>query len=247
MKAKTLSIAIAASMFSVLGTPAMADSQEAKKVLNESWSDRARMSDYKNEKERLEKMLSAAGARSDYATILQKAGYRITSINEDNAEELEYEIVKGDQSYEVQLEFDESAGQASEIDVATNLWRADSTKRAMADANYMPTAVFDKDIGARFRDKNFIGDWNSEKERLQKLMPAGLQVQEYQKILSDDGYRVTSFNDREADYAEFEIVKGSNSYEVQIDRNPSSKLATEIDVTTNLWQSEQTERALGQE
>ena len=53
---------------------------------------------------------------------------------------------------------------------------------------------------------------------------------------------ITSVNDREADYVEYEIVKGDNSYEVQIDLDPTTKLGKEVDVTSNLWEAESTDR-----
>ena len=38
-------------------------------------------------------------------------------------------------------------------------------------------------------------------------------------------------------------MKGDNSYEVQIDLDPMTKLATDVDVTSNLWDAEGTDRA----
>ncbi len=56
------------------------------------------------------------------------------------------------------------------------------------------------------------------------------------------GYQITSTNDREKDYLEYEIVKGDNSYEVQIDLENGK--AKKVDVTANMWHSEATERAM---
>ena len=64
----------------------------------------------------------------------------------------------------------------------------------------------------------------------------------YNQQLKSMGYQVTSVNDNEKDYVEYEVVKGSDSYEVQVDFENGK--AKEIDVTTNVWQSEATERAL---
>ena len=64
----------------------------------------------------------------------------------------------------------------------------------------------------------------------------------YSQQLKSMGYQVTSVNDSEKDYVEYEVVKGSDSYEVQVDF--ANGKAKEIDVTTNVWQSEATERAL---
>ena len=37
-------------------------------------------------------------------------------------------------------------------------------------------------------------------------------------------------------------MKGDNSYEVQIDLDPTTKLGKEVDVTSNLWDAESTDR-----
>jgi hypothetical protein len=46
------------------------------------------------------------------------------------------------------------------------------------------------------------------------------------------GWQITSVNYDKPDYVEYEIVKGGNSYEVQIDFEKNSRKATKVDVTT---------------
>ena len=58
------------------------------------------------------------------------------------------------------------------------------------------------------------------------------------------GFDVTSVNDKDKDYVEVEVVKGTHSYEVQIDVDDKTGKAEKIDVTTNLWETEATEAAL---
>ena len=58
---------------------------------------------------------------------------------------------------------------------------------------------------------------------------------------------MTSMNDADTDSMEFEIVKGQQSYEVQLEADNASNIVKSVDVTTNMWQSKETERALGQE
>jgi hypothetical protein len=57
------------------------------------------------------------------------------------------------------------------------------------------------------------------------------------------GYKVTAVNDRDKDYVEYEIVKGENSYEVQIDLDPRTGMSRKVDVTSNLWEAEATDKA----
>ena len=60
------------------------------------------------------------------------------------------------------------------------------------------------------------------------------------------GWKVTSVNYDKPDYIEYEIVKGNDSYEVQVDIDKNSNKATKVDVVTNVWQTESTENALKQ-
>ena len=84
-----------------------------------------------SEKERLESVLTEAQSRDDYASLLSKEGYEITAVNKSKPTSVEYEIVKGDQTYEVRLAFDGETGPATSVDVASNLWRASETKAKM--------------------------------------------------------------------------------------------------------------------
>jgi len=44
---------------------------------------------------------------------------------------MEYEVVMGKNSYEVQLNMDERTGKVKEVEVSSNLWHADATERAL--------------------------------------------------------------------------------------------------------------------
>ncbi|MGE0310197.1 MAG: hypothetical protein AB7P21_01060 [Lautropia sp.] len=196
-------------------------------------------------KERLEQALSGAQGRADYAKILQQQGYRIAAINSDKPDYLEYEVVKGDQSYEVQLDFDDKGSKASKVDVTTNMWRAENTKRMMKDPNYQSDTALVADPEGRYSDRRNMKAANDEKDRLEKAMKPGQAPAAYRKQIEDMGYKITSVNDREKDYVEYEIVKGDNSYEVQIDLDDKTRMGKSIDVTTNMWETDSTERAKG--
>ncbi len=196
-----------------------------------------------DERDRLEQQLRGVQSRADYAKVLQDNGYRISAINADKPDYLEYEVVKGNRSYEVQLDFDKGSARATEVDVAANLWRADSTKRMLDDATYKPAAALTADPQSRFSDRRYMRAWNDEKGRLEKALAPNQTVAVYKDKIERMGYRITAVNDRDSDHVEYEILKGDNSYEVQIDLDPKTKLGKEIDVTSNLWDAEGTERA----
>lgn len=93
------------------------------------YSDRDRSKAWNNEKDKLEQALKPGQDKNYYRQQLEKMGYKITSVNYDKPDYVEYEIVKGDDSYEVQIDMEN--GKASKIDVATNMWKAEATEKAL--------------------------------------------------------------------------------------------------------------------
>lgn len=191
----------------------------------------------------LEKKLRAGKNRADYERILKGDGYRIAAINEDKDDYLEYEVVKGNNSYEVQIDFKDGAAQASEIAVNPNMWRAEATERMMKDPGYKHTGPLVADKEGRSSDRRFMKGWTDEKEQLEKALPANLKATEYRSKLETLGYKVTAVNDRDKDHVEYEIVKGDNSYEVKIDLDPATGMAKDVEVASNWWEAEATDRA----
>ena len=51
-------------------------------------------------------------------------------------------------------------------------------------------------------------------------------------------------NDAQADYMEYAVVKGNSSAEVQIDLDNTTKMATKVDVASNLWRADSMKAAL---
>jgi ribosomal protein S6 len=202
-----------------------------------------RDADLKNTKDQLEQMLKVANNRADYAQILEKNGYRISSINTDKKDKLEYEVVKGDRSYEVQLKFKDGAAKATDIDVANNFWRAPATKAMLKDNNYKVAGTMKADPDSRYSDSRYRKASDDEKDQLEKLHTANMTAQQFMAKVKDRGYKITATNDKEADYLEYEILKGDNSYEVQLDIDPKTKVIKEVDVATNVWDAEGTDRA----
>ena len=209
-----------------------------------SWQDRMGLESYEQQRAELEKSLSNADTVAQLRAGLQKAGYRLTAINQESDSDVEYEVVKGEHTFEVQAEI--SDGKLKDIDVTNNIWRADSTKRALKDADYDASDVkYDKENAGRYSDSQFADTWSKEKEALAEAMPVGKKYDDYKKILEAKGYQITSINDADDDNVEFEIVKGDHSFEVNLDRDGDTKVVEEIEVTNNIWQSEETEKALG--
>jgi uncharacterized protein YmfQ (DUF2313 family) len=222
-----------------------ADSAVKKGATDQSrYSDRELRKNYEDEQQKLEQALKAGQDKNFYRRELEKMGYQITSINYDKADYVEYEIVKGNNSYEAQLDFDKS-GKATKIDIAPNLWRTDSTKAALRGKKVSAPkgAIANPE---RYSDRDRRKAYDSEEEKLEKTLKTGETKQTYRSQLEKMGYKITSVNADKPDYVEYEIVKGNDTYEVQIDFDKNSGKATKVDVTSNLWQADATDKALSQ-
>lgn len=207
-----------------------------------NYSDRERMKTWTGEQALLKQQLKAGASKADYQKILADKGYTITAINKDTADYVEYEVVKGNQSYEVQIDLDKKTSLGSKVDVDRNQWRADATKEAMRSGKAVAASKHLSN-GSVFSDRSNSKGWTDQKEKLEKGLVVGKDLAFYTGELKKMGYQITSTNDKEKNYAEYEIVKGRDSYEVQVDLNDAGK-AQKIDVTSNLWQAEATEKAL---
>ena len=197
----------------------------------------------KTSTDQIEQMLMGAQNRADYAKVLEKNGFRISSINSDKKDFLEYEVVKGKDSYEVRLDFKDGAAKATDIDVPNNMWRAPSTKAMLKDQNYKVVGPMVADPEGRYSDRRYMKASTDEKDQLEKLRTANMTAAQYMAKIKARGYQITAVNDKEADYLEYEILKGDNSYEVQLDVDAKTKVIKEVDVATNTWDAPGTENA----
>jgi len=223
-------------------SPQLAWSQRSDSVTSTPagrYSDRDRSVEWNKQKDVLQQALKLGETKEQYRRELDKMGWLITAVNSDKADYVEWEIVKGDQSYEVQIDLDKS-NKASKIDVTTNMWKADPTKKALK-GNKVP-AMGRGDV--RYSDRDRRADWTKGKEQLEQTLKTGQEKDVYRRELEKMGWKITSVNSDKPDYAEWEIVKGDQSYEVQLSLDKTSHKANKIDVTTNMWQAEATERAL---
>jgi hypothetical protein len=79
----------------------------------EMYSDRDRSKAVKSEEEKLEQALKTGEEKGFYRRELEKMGWQITSVNYDKPDYLEYEIVKGKDTFEVQVDFDKQSHKAT--------------------------------------------------------------------------------------------------------------------------------------
>lgn len=206
------------------------------------YSDRARKSNWEKGKEELVRALKTGEDRDFYRKELNKLGYQLTSINHDKPDYLEYEVVKGDQTYEIQMDLDNSR-KVTKVEVSSNMWKADTTDQILKGKKTNTKNVSGPNR-ARYSDRDRKGNWQKGRDELSRALKTGEDRDFYRKELEKLGYKVTSVNSDKADYLEYEVVKGEQSYEIQIDMDKNSRKATKVDVDTNVWKAEATDRAV---
>jgi uncharacterized protein YmfQ (DUF2313 family) len=189
--------------------------------------DRARSKDMIKELE----ALPLGQTKEFYRDELKRRGYTISKVNTDNRDELDLETVKNGHSIAMEVEFDEETAKSTSIDADTMWVESESTER-------MRTKTMDKDPA----DKDEL--WQQGQAQLQRALPAGQPPDFYAKKLKELGYKVTSVNDADEDNLEYEIVKGEQTYEVQIDIDDNTNKATDVEIGMNLWKTEATNRVV---
>jgi hypothetical protein len=120
-------------------------------------------------------------------------GYIVTSINYNAPDYAEYEVVKGDRSYEVQIDIDENTGTATNIDIEPNPWKTDRTE-ATTEFNEGGVALNDPDYVMVITPIHTVDA--HERTALEKMVqdlervPAGQSRGSYRNALEGRGYRV---------------------------------------------------------
>jgi uncharacterized protein YmfQ (DUF2313 family) len=207
------------------------------------YSDRARKSQWEKGKDELVRALKPGQDRDFYRKELDKLGYQITSVNYDKPDYFEYEVVKGDQTYEIQMDLDKSSRKVTKVEVSSNMWQAETTDQILKGRK-----TNKKDVGgpgnARYSDRDRKSNWEKGRDELTRALKVGEDRDFYRKQLEKLGYQITAVNSDKADYVEYEVVKGDRSYEVQIAIDKNISKATKVDIDTNVWKATGTERAL---
>ena len=246
MKSRTvfLSLIISGMTMTIPVTATIAADSAQRVDRPNRYSDRDRMRTGKDTEDKLEQALKTGETKDFYRKELGKLGWQITSVNYDKPDYVEYEIVKGDDSYEVQIDFDKNSNKATKVDVTTNAWQTDATDRALKDKKKVAYPKSTTPNPERYSDRDRMKGAKDSEDKLEQALKTGETKDFYRRELEKMGWKITSVNYDKTDYVEYEIVKGDQSYEVQIDVDKNSHKATKIDVTTNVWKTNATKQAL---
>jgi uncharacterized protein YmfQ (DUF2313 family) len=231
-----------------IGQATAADLHARDSSENARYSERAHKDTWERGKEELTRDLKIGEEKGFYRRELEKLGYQVTSVNYDKPDYLEYEVVKGDQTYEIQLDIDKASHRASKVDVTANLYKADTTDRVLQGHKLADREKTDKGLfhtrNSRFSDRDHKSSWEKGKEELVRSLKIGEEKPFYRRELQKLGYQITSVNSDKPEYTEYEIVKGDRSYEIAIDFEKNSHRASKVDVGTNMWRTKETDEAL---
>jgi len=186
----------------------------------------------------LQKQLAPGAPAADYRKKIEGLGYKITSTNYNNEDYLEYELVKGDMTWEVQIDVDDKTHKATEVKTVTNVWKTDATEQALG-----------RDVVAS--DKPMYRNPYSERDRVSvsrlikevEALPVGKDKQFYKDALAKNGYEVTRINTDDKELLSLEAVKGANSVELNVAFNDKTGKSTSIDADSMWVESEATTEA----
>jgi hypothetical protein len=185
----------------------------------------------------LQKQLAPGAAAGDYRKKIEGLGYKVTSVNYNNEDYLEYELVKGDMTWEVQIDIDDNTKKATKVEVVTNAWKTDATERALG----RTVATNSKPIYQNpYSERDRVSVSRLVKEL--EAMPVGQTKQFYKDNLAKQGYTITRVNTDESDELSLEAVKGANSVELNVAFNEETGKSTSIDADSMWVESEATSR-----
>lgn len=219
------------------------------------------MAEWNRGQAELQKQLVPGMAPETYKQKLEQLGYKITSTNYNNPDYLEYEVVKGDQSWEVQIDVDDEANRATEIDIAHNVWQTEATRAALRDAQRQArtntansAAATETRVTANGSATNtrrvtpLRNNQYSDRDRAQtdqlirelESLPLGHDKEFYKDALRQRGYDITRVTEDDADELDLEAVKDGNSVKMEVEFDENSGRSTEVDASTLWAESEST-------
>jgi len=209
----------------------------------------------------LQKEIVPGMASDTYRRKLKNLGYKITATNYNNPDYLEYEVVKGDQTWEVQIDIDDETNKATKVDIAHNVWQTDATRSAIRENQQMAQtnrAGVDTATDRRTTDNatetrrrmDLRNNQYSDRDRATteqlirdlETLPVGRSKEFYKTTLRQRGYEISKINKDDADELELEAVKDGNSVQIAVNFDEDTGRSTEVDASSLWAESESTTR-----
>jgi hypothetical protein len=185
----------------------------------------------------LEKQLPAGQEVKSYRQKLEKLGYQVTSINYDTPTYLEYEVVKGDQTWEVQIDVDADTRKATAIEIDPNMYRTEATTQALAGKAVTALAT-PAGTAERYSDRHRARASTLITEL--EALPVGHDKAFYKDALKKHGYEVTKVAEDTQDMLTLEAVKNKQSVQLNVSFDESTGKSTKLDADSMWVESEST-------
>jgi uncharacterized protein YmfQ (DUF2313 family) len=203
----------------------------------------------------LQKKLAPGMAANDYRRKLEKLGYKITATNYNDSDYVEYEVVKGDQTWEVQIDVNEDTRQATSVDIAQNVWKTDATEAALTHNRQLERTAAGSTQAERQRARVMRNNQYSDRDRASvdqmvnelEGLSVGRDKQYYKDALRQRGYEITKINEDDTDVLELEAVKDGRSVQMEVDFDEDTGRSTEVDASSLWAESESTTRTREQQ
>jgi hypothetical protein len=197
----------------------------------------------------LQKNLSPGQPADIYRRKLEDMGYKVTSVNYDKPDYLEYEVVKGDQTWEVQIDVSEDTHKATKVDVVQNMWKTDATKAALDNdkrvASREESAYPEGRRTAEMRNNQYSDRDRASTSQLVKEvegLPVGRDKQFYKDTLRKRGYDISRVDKDETDELKLEAVKDGRGVKVDVSFDDDTGKSTKVNASSLWAESESTTR-----
>jgi len=196
----------------------------------------------------LQKNLPPGQSAEIYREKIGELGYKINATNDNKPSYQEYEIVKGDQTWKVKIDIDESTHKATKVNVASNMWKSDATKqelerdKAVAGAASPSSAT--RSTAADSNTQYSAHDRSTNDQLINELksLPVERDKQFYKETLRKRGYDIARIDKDEKDELELEAVKNGHSVKMDVDFDKDTGKSTKVDASSLWAESESTTR-----
>lgn len=187
----------------------------------------------------LEKNLPSGQDVKTYRQKLEQLGYKVTAVNYDSPSYLEYEIIKGDQTWEVQIDVDSQTRKATTIEIDPNVYRTEATTNALA-GKAVTAATAPAATSERYSDRNRARTSTLIAEL--EALPVGHDKAFYKDALKKHGYEITKVDKDTQDLLKLEAVKNKQSVQLNVSFNEATGKSTKLDADSMWVESESTYR-----
>jgi hypothetical protein len=199
---------------------------------------------WENGQEELRQGLPKGELRTFYPKKIDELGYEMTALNYSDEDYLEYEVLKGVHSYEVQIDIDKETQKATEIEIDPNRWMTESTERAI-DRNKLLAAMDDPDFyvvfyGYRYSDRDQV----RVEEMVKNLegLPTGKDATFYKNELKRLGYTIGKIHADDKEALKLEAVRNARSVAFSVTFDAQTGQSTKVNAAPLWWESAATER-----